>query len=300
MQAMQGRPMVCIAASFCALGFIALFRASYLAHHHWTFESSTSTQNPEIDNSPSASPSRSPHSAIRAARSQAVAPSHNPLISPSPPAVDTTSHSCNDPRLTALLPSKDVVLDALDSYSSETVPWPPTFQCQPLEIYGGKPHDGGVDGDKAVCGLRQMQAPCIVVSLGSELDFTFEQAVSDASPCDIVTVDCTVDEAKAQAMLPPRTRFFSLCLGADGEDPKYVSLPRLMELAGLTHIDLLKIDVEGFGALSATENSPCYRKQRFCRVPCRFVYLVRMCRVSYSKESARPSATVKATVSNQS
>jgi hypothetical protein len=189
----------------------------------------------------------SPNPAVRVARSHAATTSHKPTITPLPLAVDATPDSCNDPRLTALLPSKDVILDALDSYSSDTEPWPPTFLCEPLEIYGGKPYKGGIDGDKAICGLREMQSPCFVYSLGSNLDFTFERAVSKVTPCKIVTVDCTVDETKAKALLPPRTRFFPLCLGADGGDPKYVSLPRLMELAGHTHIDLLKMDIEGFG-----------------------------------------------------
>jgi FkbM family methyltransferase len=213
---------------------------------------------------------------------------------------DRVLNSCGDPRLLTLLPPLHEILEEFDNYDSDTEPWPPAFQCSPLEIFGGKPayiDPSLIDGDKAICGLRQMRSPCSIYSLGSNLDFSFERAVSNASNCDIVTADCTVDNAKAISLLPPRTRFFNLCLGSAGarklvlsaahvskkaskakskqpirvsegrghaskattksisdtakpqiarSTPVYVTLATLMNLSGHTHIDLLKMDIEGF------------------------------------------------------
>jgi hypothetical protein len=166
-------------------------------------------------------------------------------------ALAAAPSDCGDPRLLTLLPSQADFLASLDSFDKEDEPWPPSFNCTPLELYRGPGEDG--DGSKWLCGLRQLQAPCTVYSLGSRLDFSFETAVSKHTPCDIVTVDCTVDAS--QTVLPERTRYFPLCLGAEnvekfnpdagptGAMTQFVTLPRLMEIAGHTSIDLLKVCV---------------------------------------------------------
>ena len=128
---------------------------------------------------------------------------------------------CVDTRLTAMLPPAAELNATLSQYvetllrqdRSQRAALPPMFRCEPLGLIGG--HEAPAsDGGKYICGLPQLTAPCVVYSLGSNLDFSFEAAVSRATPCRIVTVDCTVEEKRARRMLPPRTRFFPLCLGA--------------------------------------------------------------------------------------
>jgi hypothetical protein len=178
---------------------------------------------------------------VSAGSAQRIEPSASPVAA-TPPSSD----NCAAPaRLLALLPPKVDIVAALETFDSKTEPWPPTFLCEPMGAFGGAPGQGG-DGQKQVCGLPQMKAPCAIYSLGSNLDFSFEESVSSATPCEIVTIDCTVNETKAQAMLPPRTTFFPLCIGPASMGKAYVSLPALMQLAGHDHVDLLKLDIEGY------------------------------------------------------
>jgi hypothetical protein len=159
---------------------------------------------------------------------------------------------CTDPRLTLLLPPEASITATLDAYNGSE-PWPPAFRCEPLEIFGGAltTRDGRteLDGDKRVCGLRELQAPCSVYSLGSKLDFSFEAAVASATRCDIVTADCTVRESAARVLLPPRTRFFPVCIGSELLGKRYISLSALQTKAGHPRIDVLKMDIEGFETL---------------------------------------------------
>lgn len=174
----------------------------------------------------------------------------SPVFPLSPPALCVIDASLTDPRLTVLLPqdlssTMSSYADALLREDRDHRVVPPVFRCESLELYGG---DGNVgsDGSKYLCGVSQLNSPCTVYSLGSNLDFSFETVMSIATPCEIVTVDCTVDAKAAAKLLPPRTTFYHLCLGAaDDDDNKRITLPSLMRLAGHTRIDVLKMDIEG-------------------------------------------------------
>lgn len=167
---------------------------------------------------------------------------------------------CSNPRLMASLPSPAVLAKAMSEFvatkpkEGDNYAGPALFDCASIERYGGDPKKNG-DGGKWICGLRDLRAPCTVYSLGSDLDFSFEALISEMTPCDIVTADCTVEAAAAEKLLPPRTRFFPFCLGSvDGhgmlapwrdlparESTQFVTLPTLLRKAGHVSIDLLKV-----------------------------------------------------------
>jgi hypothetical protein len=161
---------------------------------------------------------------------------------------------CVNPALLTKLPPLNRILAAAAKIRGPTdLPLP--FDCDSLERFGGRADDASLDADggKWVCGLRRLQSPCTAVSLGSNLDFSFEQAVSQTTPCDIITADCTVDEEKASALLPARAKFFKLCVGAVNSKPTdirgrpghvFVTLPRLLELSGHSRIDVLKVWIQ--------------------------------------------------------
>lgn len=113
---------------------------------------------------------------------------------------------------------------------------------QPL---GGWALYGDSDGAKWVSGLADLRAPCVIYSLGSNGDFSFEAAVVRASPCEVHTLDCTL--AAAPNSLPERVHFHALCLGdEDAPAAKFRSLGSIMAQLGHTRVDLLKVDIEGF------------------------------------------------------
>eukprot|EP00300_Choanocystis_sp_HF-7_P034606 c4746_g1_i1.p1 GENE.c4746_g1_i1~~c4746_g1_i1.p1 ORF type:complete len:350 (-),score=52.10 c4746_g1_i1:87-1067(-) len=104
---------------------------------------------------------------------------------------------------------------------------------------------GTGDGSKWVCGIETLQAPCLVLSLGSNNDFRFEEDVLARTPCVVATFDCT----SAPKTLSARHMYFKQCLGSKRqmeEKPDFVTLDRALELTGKAKIDLLKMDIEGF------------------------------------------------------
>ena len=54
--------------------------------------------------------------------------------------------------------------------------------------------------------------PCVVVSIGSNNQWGFEEAVASSSHCRVETFDCTVD-ATVPAPLRSRVTFHPFCLG---------------------------------------------------------------------------------------
>ena len=108
---------------------------------------------------------------------------------------------------------------------------------------------GEGDDEKRVCG-SPVEAPCSVVSIGSNHQWGFERAVAAAGSCHIHTLDCTV-----AATVPPglrsRVTFHPICVGeedrtrADGS--RYLSWGTLVRKLGLaTPVAMLKMDIEGF------------------------------------------------------
>jgi hypothetical protein len=151
-----------------------------------------------------------------------------------------TSSQCSDPQLTALLPpvaemkrtmAAFVARPGRDAYDDA----PPLYPCRPIQRVGG-----ASDGGKLVCNVLQLRAPCIVYSLGSNLDFSFESAIVEATPCVVVTADCTVDRSAALKLLPPRTTFVPYCLGSL-DSGEFLTLLSLMAMLGHTHVDYLKV-----------------------------------------------------------
>jgi FkbM family methyltransferase len=100
---------------------------------------------------------------------------------------------------------------------------------------------------KVICGLSHLTYHCIIYSLGSNGNFIFEEAVSESTPCEIHTFDCTVSEDKLPSVLPSRVTYHSICLGSDDDvTSKYRSLGSIMKEFGHKRVDLLKMDIEGF------------------------------------------------------
>jgi hypothetical protein len=106
---------------------------------------------------------------------------------------------------------------------------------------------GTADGGKWISGLANLRAPCVVYSLGSDGDLSFEEAVTRASPCEVHTLDCTLTSEKTPRILPERVHFHALCLGDDdAPGARFRSLRSIMAQLGHSQIDLLKVDIEGF------------------------------------------------------
>ena len=85
----------------------------------------------------------------------------------------------------------------------------PVVQCPASLLHSF----GEGDDEKRVCG-GPVEAPCTVVSIGSNHQWGFERAVAAAGSCHIHTLDCTV-----AATVPPglrsRVTFPPICLGEE-------------------------------------------------------------------------------------
>ena len=150
--------------------------------------------------------------------------------------------------------------------------------CADLELFGAG------DESKAACGLSRANAPCTIISVGSNnqvgawapqplnphphsptltltlalalynpTQWGFEVAAFDRTPCRIATFDCTIsNDTRPPARIAPRTAFHHVCLsahvsaGATRTGRRYVDWPTLLGMAGLTSAPaFLKIDIEG-------------------------------------------------------
>ncbi|GLC64876.1 hypothetical protein PLESTF_000216800 [Pleodorina starrii] len=119
----------------------------------------------------------------------------------------------------------------------------PFISCPPGRALRrvGPPGDGG----KWLCEPATLRGPCTVLSLGSNMDFRFEEAILAETPCKVVTLDCTV----AGKVLSDRHSFKKLCVGstlAAQRNPVFVTYSQLISSLGVGAVDVLKIDVESF------------------------------------------------------
>jgi Methyltransferase domain len=129
-------------------------------------------------------------------------------------------------------------------------------------------HDGG----KWLCGLHELHAArktkqgneygvgrhyeqanqCIIYSMGSADDFSFEERVRQVGPgCEIHTFDPTVLESGKGKQLYDAYHGdygFGGTDGAKGEGQPFAvkSIRTIMRELGHTHVDFLKVDVEGY------------------------------------------------------
>jgi hypothetical protein len=122
--------------------------------------------------------------------------------------------------------------------------------CTNIERIGG---DG--DGGKQICTDDIHPKDCIVYSLGSRLDFSFEINVVKRFGCQVHSFDCTVGTPPA-SKIPAGVSFHPWCVGGNdetksisrasyrGELGQYYTLTTIREKLGHTSIDLLKMDIE--------------------------------------------------------
>lgn len=117
----------------------------------------------------------------------------------------------------------------------------PSVQCL-AEKRVGRLGDGG----KWTCWLKRLRKPCVIYSLGSDGDFSFEEELDDElhGECEIVTFD-------KRYYAPPRSRLkfvTALVSGVDnpGASPPEKTIGTIMRELNHSRIDLLKADIEGF------------------------------------------------------
>jgi hypothetical protein len=105
------------------------------------------------------------------------------------------------------------------------------------------------DGGKWMCVANNLRAPCEIFSLGSRMDFSFEEEMLKATPCHIHTFDCTVP---GKSLDPKRHTFHKVCLGsmihfAPGKlegNLVYKSYAEIVSELGTRRVSILKMDIE--------------------------------------------------------
>lgn len=148
-----------------------------------------------------------------------------------------------------------------------------SFTC-PGEIrVGGVTGDGGkfvcFTRDRRIRSAASMLRPCVVYSLGSQMNFMFEEDVFRLTDCHSYTFDPTVAASQAQDYLAGKgiefVHFYERAICVDqrvqsikGKEYTCHSVKHLMQEFGHSHIDLLKVDIEGseFEVLPDLLNSP--------------------------------------------
>ena len=115
--------------------------------------------------------------------------------------------------------------------------WEPTTTCNFEERIGSQG-----DGGKWVCNPQGLKTRCNVISIGSDNDFSFEEALHALNPaCEIHTFDHTI-EPNAPAFV----HFHPFGIG-DTQTGRLLTMDGIIQMAGFTHkeIDIVKIDCEG-------------------------------------------------------
>ena len=155
------------------------------------------------------------------------------------------------PKYSAAHPSKNSEFGAFvlslyaDKASEHATP------CTDIQRVGGRG-----DGGKRICIDDLRPSDCIVYSLGSRLDFSFETNIARRFGCQVHTFDCTVGTPSA-SKIPASVSFYPWCvggtdeikpissdLGHQGESGQYYTLKTIREKLGHSTIDLLKMDIE--------------------------------------------------------
>lgn len=108
----------------------------------------------------------------------------------------------------------------------------------------GNPDDGGwwVCGDEK---LLRGPADCVIFSVGSSNEFSFERAASRGLGCKIHVFDHTSISSKSVLEGYPLVQLYPLGLGPEGATtPPIVSLTELIRASGGVVPDVLKVDIE--------------------------------------------------------
>eukprot|EP01084_Bolivina_argentea_P155671 271281_1 len=106
-----------------------------------------------------------------------------------------------------------------------------------------------MDGGKWTCGIQFLEQPCVVYSFGCHHNYLFEYAYGLPDKCAIYTFDPFHKPSETdleQLELLPNFQFFPWGLSwFNKHKKKLYTLNTIMSLLNHTHIDILKIDIEG-------------------------------------------------------
>lgn len=115
------------------------------------------------------------------------------------------------------------------------------------------------DKSKITCGVPALKPGCVVYSIGGDNNWDFELDLLEKTDCLVHTFDCT---GPKERYLPPessRLFFHHICLGTEYEQGlknctgtynvkcgETWTLQDIQKRLGHGHVDLLKMDIEGF------------------------------------------------------
>lgn len=110
------------------------------------------------------------------------------------------------------------------------------------------------DEEKKLCWNESVfkNPNCVIFSLGSNNQWSFEEDMLQKTECRIFTFDCTIKKPETPLLSNKRLSFHPYCVGAmdvvDGTTGwRFMLLPDLMKhVAHVEKIDYLKMDVEGY------------------------------------------------------
>lgn len=120
-----------------------------------------------------------------------------------------------------------------------------TVGCPPkgMTRYGSE-----ADGGKLVCTDNAFQEDgCTIISLGSNNQFDFEEAIVNRTKCVVHTFDCTLKQAPV--FQHPNVQFHNVCVGRPVDHDMSFNTKPLSELMvelKIPRITYLKMDIEGF------------------------------------------------------
>lgn len=124
----------------------------------------------------------------------------------------------------------------------------PDYTCPFTKERVGRIGDGG----KWVCGVRALleDRPCLIYSLGSRGDTSFEEEILSRTACEVHTFDPDVTQGIESAL--PGLHFHAIGIGRDNgtaltslDDRKMHSIEQVMGKLGHKWVDVLKMDIEG-------------------------------------------------------
>ncbi|KXZ54678.1 hypothetical protein GPECTOR_4g744 [Gonium pectorale] len=114
---------------------------------------------------------------------------------------------------------------------------------RPMVRVGPPPEE---DGGKWLCSPASVKAPCTIISMGSRMDFSFEEAILNATSyrCRVATLDCTVTGRTIHWW---QHTFHKLCVGssaAAAASDSIVTYSQFVSSIGAQSVPILKIDIE--------------------------------------------------------